>query len=157
MNNNFKYEFYNGKSINNFFLDEMYHILVNNYNEINNIDNSSKEIHDEWISMIRNTNNYNILLCLENNKVIAFIAYTNIEDKLMLSEIQIKKEYQSKYNILKSMIKYVINKENNYKKILITINSNNTKSKDIFTHIGFKNIKGILYEIDIINLMKWTK
>ena len=28
--------------------------------------------------------------------------------------------------------------------------------KKVFTHIGFKNIKGILYEIDKSDLMKWT-
>ena len=35
-------------------------------------------------------------------------------------------------------------------------NNDNTKSKEVFTHIGFKNIKGILYEIDKSDLMKWT-
>lgn len=37
-----------------------------------------------------------------------------------------------------------------------TMDNDNTKSKEIFTHIGFKNIKGILYEIDKINLIKWV-
>lgn len=58
--------------------------------------------------------------------------------------IKIEKEYQGKH-ILKNMIKNVfINTNNTYSKVYATINNDNTKLKEVFTHIGFKNIKGIL-------------
>lgn len=150
------YKLYNGKTIDNTFLNEMHNILVENYNKINNKDNSSTEMYNEWVNMIRTTKDYNILICLDNNLLVGFICYTYLDIGLMLSEIQIKKEYQGKH-ILKNMIKNVLmNTNNTYSKVYATINNDNTKSKEVFTHIGFKNIKGILYEIDKTNLMKWT-
>lgn len=150
------YKLYNGGTIDDNFLYEMHSILVEIYNKINNKDNSSTDMFNKWISMIRTTKNYNILLCLDNTKLVGFTCYTYFDMSLMLSEIQIKKEYQGKH-ILKSMIKNVlINTNNTYSKVYATINTDNTKSKEVFTHIGFKNIKGILYEIDKSNLIKWT-
>ena len=150
------YKLYNGGTIDDNFLYEMHSILVEIYNKINNKDNSSTDMFNKWISMIRTTKNYNILLCLDNTKLVGFTCYPYFDMSLMLSEIQIKTEYQGKH-ILKSMIKNVlINTNNTYSKVYATINTDNTKSKEVFTHIGFKNIKGILYEIDKSNLIKWT-
>ena len=152
------YKLYNGETIDDNFLYEMHSILVENYNKINNKDNSSTDMFNKWISMIRTTKNYNILLCLDNTKLVGFTCYTYFDMGLMLSEIQIKKEYQGKYNLLKNMLHNVlVNSDNTYSKVYCTINNNNTKSKEVFTHIGFKNIKGVLYEIDKIDLMKWSK
>ncbi len=151
------YKLYNRKNIDNTYLNDMHNILVENYNKINNKDNSSNKMYNEWVNMIRTTEDYNILLCLENTSLVGFICYTYLDIGLMLSEIQIKKEYQGKHNILKNMLRNVlVNTNNTYSKVYATINNDNTKSKEVFTHIGFKNIKGILYEIDKTNLMKWT-
>lgn len=151
------YKLYNGKTIDNIFLNEMHNILVENYNKINNKDNSSNETYNEWVNMIRTTKDYNILICLDNNLLVGFVCYTYLDIGLMLSEIQIKKEYQVKHNILKNMLRNIlVNTNNTYSKVYATINNDNTKSKEVFTHIGFKNIKGVLYDIDKTNLMKWT-
>lgn len=151
------YKLYNGKTIDNIFLNEMHNILVENYNKINNKDNSSNETYNEWVNMIRTTKDYNILICLDNNLLVGFVCYTYLDIGLMLSKIQIKKEYQGKHNILKNMLRNIlVNTNNTYFKVYATINNDNTKSKEVFTHIGFKNIKGVLYEIDKTNLMKWT-
>lgn len=151
------YKLYNRKNIDNTYLNDMHNILVENYNKINNKDNSSNEMYNEWVNMIRTTEDYNILICLDNNLLVGFVCYTYLDIGLMLSEIQIKKEYQGKHNILKNMLRNIlVNTNNTYSKVYATINNDNTKSKEVFTHIGFKNIKGILYEIDKTNLMKWT-
>ena len=66
-------------------------------------------------------------------------------------------EYQGKYNILRKMLKYICNTcdKDKSKYVLGTINDNNEKSKQVFTHIGFKKEKGILYKISLNNLIKW--
>ena len=68
---------------------------------------------------------------------------------LCLSEVQIKKEYQSANNNLKKMINVVLdncNKEKS-KNVYLTINPRNEKSKNALTHIGFYNAKGKNYKI----------
>ena len=139
--------------------DKIYKILVENENIITNKDNSSKEMYDKWVNMISNTKDYNILLCYKDNIIVGFIAFMYLDIGLMLSEIQIKKEYQSKYNILKNMLKELLNvsDKNKYEYLYGTISSHNEKSRNVFTHIGFKNEKGILYKIKYDDLFKWIK
>lgn len=80
-----------------------------------------------------------------------------IDIGLMLSEVQIKKEYQGKYDILRKMLKQVIEKSDKrlYSDVYGTISLKNLKSQNVFKHIGFENTKGILYKININTLINW--
>ena len=79
------YKLYNGKTIDNTFLNEMHNIIVENYNKINNKDNSNDEMYNEWVNMIRTTEDYNILICSDNDKLVGFICYTYLDIGLILS------------------------------------------------------------------------
>lgn len=82
-------------------------------------------------------------------KIIRFISFMYDKRGLCLSEVQIKKEYQSANNNLKKMINVVLdncNKEKS-KNVYLTINPRNEKSKNALTHIGFYNAEGKNYKI----------
>ena len=118
-------------------------------------------MYNKWVEMITNTPNYNILVCKLNNEIVGFIAFMYLDIGLMISEIQIKREYQGKFKILKNMLREVLNisikDKFDYKYVFGTINSVNVRSQAVFTHIGFKKQKGILYRISYKNLLKWIK
>lgn len=150
--------FSNDKLPNCNILKEMCNILVNNYNVINNTNDTVEETYNKWFDMIKNTPNYYILVCMMGEEVVGFLCYTYVDFGLMLSEVQIKSEFQGKYNILKNMIKYFlgnIDREIN-NEIYGTISSKNIKSQNIFKHIGFENIKGVLYKINVKTLDEWV-
>ena len=91
-----------------------------------------------------------------SNEPVAFISYCIMEKGLCLSEVQIKKQFQGKHDILRKMLKQVIISTKNYKcdNVCCTIR-NNQHSVDVFTHIGMKNTKDCWYEISIADLLKW--
>lgn len=136
---------------------EVLEIIIPFYNELNGKDNSSKEMCDPWLKMIRNTKDYNIILLYFDDLLVGFVNYMYQDGYLMISEIQIKKEYQGKHNILRKLLReMLINSEKNrYSKILGTINKKNTKSIEVFAHIGFINIKDNLYQISYDELFNW--
>lgn len=136
----------------------MCEILVENYNKINNKNDTVENSYGSWFNMISNTPNYNILLCLKNTELVGFICYMYIDRGLMLSEVQIKEKYQGKYDILRKMLKQVIDRSNKelYNDVYATISSRNIKSQAVFKHIGFENVKGVLYKININNLIQWV-
>lgn len=99
--------------------------------------------------MIFTTKDYFIAVFYENKKIIGFISFMYDKKGLCLSEVQIKKEYQSANNNLKKMINVVLdncNKEKS-KNVYLTINPRNEKSKNTLTHIGFYNAEGKNYKI----------
>ena len=136
--------------------NKIYKILINNFYKNNN-EIIKDEKYNNWVNMILNTPNYYILIYSINNNIVGFISCIYIEEGLMLSEVQIKKQYQGKYDILRKMLKYICNicDKDKSKYVLGTINDNNEKSKHVFTYIGFKKEKGILYKISFNNLIKW--
>ena len=86
--------------------NKIYKILINNFYKNNN-EIIKDEKYNNWVNMILNTPNYYILIYSINNNIVGFISYIYIEEGLMLSEVQIKKQYQGKYNILRKMLKYI--------------------------------------------------
>ena len=117
----------------------------------------NKEGFDKWKSMLLNDPNYNIILYIIDNRVVGFICYLYMDKDVCLSEVQIIKEYQGKYGILRQMLKSLlseINKDSN--RIIETIDNTNEKSKNVFTHIGFINTNDNWYEISIQDLEKWV-
>lgn len=149
------YDFNNKISIKR--CDEIYKMLNIFYNGSDKFEKDDK--YDRWLKMITTDENYSILLYTIDDEVVGFISYTYINEGLMLSEIQIKDEYQGKRNILKSMLKEVCKNCDLLKSkiILVTIKEDNDKSKAVFTHIGFKKENGIKYKIRFNDLIKWIE
>ena len=110
-----------------------------------------------WKSMILNDPNYNIILYVIDEKIVAFICYMLIEDSVCLAEIQIIKEYQGKNNIFRKILQKFVEeiKNKNYKKISATIDKDNQKSRAVFSHVGMINTKNNWFEISIEPLEKW--
>ena len=160
--NNFEYESYNYENkIPKERYDVIHKIIVENENEINGRDNSGIDMYNKWVNLITNTPRYNILVCKMNNVTVGFTAFYYMDNGLMLSEVQIKKEYQSKYNILRNMIREVLNITTidnfKYEDVFLTISKINTRSQNVFTHIGFELQEGVLYKISKNNLIKWIE
>ena len=153
--NNISFEIYNNDNkITKDKYDIIYKIIVEN-------EKSNDDMYNKWVNMITSTPNYNILITKYDDIVVGFIAFMYLDMGLMLSEVQIKKEYQGKYNILKYSLNEVINISNKdnfkYDYIYGTINDKHTKSRDVFTHIGFVKQDGVLYRISHNKLMSWIK
>ena len=109
--------------------------------------------------MIDETPNYYILTYSIDNEIVGFIAYRYMNNKLCLSEVQIVPEYQGVDNTLKKMLGKVIDVSNKtkYEKVCGTINPKNSKSINVFSHIGMINVDKLWYEISLDDLEKWLK
>ncbi len=158
------FEFYNcNKKIPEYRYLEMNDILLNDYIYRHGIDEYEKkrkilegEGFEHWKSMILNDPDYNIILYIDNNKIIGFICYIFLDEKLLLSEVQIRYECHGKDYLRKMLKKLIEINENKYIKTVIgAINTNNKKSQDVFTHIGMVNTDKNLFEISFEDLKKW--
>ncbi len=162
------FEYYNSiNKIPEYRYEEMNQIMYDFHLKITN-NNPSFELHgknfDNWVNMIRNDENYNIILYIENNKIIGLICYGYYNNELMISEIQIIEEYQYKGLVkilLKEMVKQLdLSRFNGI--VCGTIRNDNEHSKQVFTHIGMKpqeednlNKNYKLYKISYDDLVKY--
>ncbi|MBP3634914.1 MAG: GNAT family N-acetyltransferase [Bacilli bacterium] len=154
---------YDGNKINDTILDQMYKILIENlfitYPSF--LDNRDKHDNEKnyniWTNMIKTTENYNVIIYKENNKVFGFLNYCIIDSNLWISEVQIKDEYKNKRILKKLINKFVlIEKNRKYSTVTIHINDENILSKTVFEHIGFKSVGDTLYKINIKDLIDWS-
>lgn len=143
-----------------YILKQMYEILISNlfitYPDIEKDKHDNKENCLKWINMIKSNNDYHVVVYEENNKVIGYLNYMVIENKMWICEAQVKDKNKK---ILKKLITYYVKLKDvsNYDKVTIHINSNNILSQKVFTHIGFKLINNTLYEISMKDLTKWCE
>ena len=116
----------------------------------------NKENYDMWTNMIKETKNYKVITYTENNRVVGFLNYSIIEGNLWISEVQIKNDHKNR-GILKKLIKRfaLLDEMKKYDSITIHINDNNSVSKKVFTHIGFKPTSNTLYKISMKDIIKW--
>lgn len=155
----YSFSFFTPKDrINNKDINLIFEILKENEQKINT-QVITNEMKNEWVNMILNTPDYYIIVCKINDEVVAFLSYCIVDIGLMLSEIQIKEEFQGKLSIFRKIIREFINKIdlNQYDKIYATINGKHIKSKEAFTHIGFVNKCGILYEANTKSILEWLE
>ena len=154
---------YSGNEINNNILKQMYSILIDNlfitYPSF--LDNKEKHDNQEnqkrWFNMIKTTSNYYVILYIENNQVIGYLNFCINNNKLWISEIQIKNEYKNKGILKRLTKKFVTLKQvKNFNSVIIHINEENNLSKKVFSHIGFKLIKESIYSINLLKLIKWA-
>ena len=142
--------------------DKIYSFMIDNYcnrEEYKNRprgDFDSKEKHDQWLNMLRTFDDYYTLVYYQDDIPVGFVSYNIIDRGLCLCEIQIKENYQGKYDILRKMLKATIAESSNYKYDNIVGGiSNNKHSVDVFTHIGMVNTEKSIYEISLNDLLKW--
>ena len=135
---------------------EMLEIITKFYNNVNEC-NYSDEDCNKWVKLIRNTKDYHVLLCYKGKTLIGFINYTYMNKDVMISEVQIREEYQGK-GVLKELLKEVINntKRKKVEYFLGTISNKNNKSQSVFTHIGFKLGEDNIYRITREDLINWV-
>lgn len=154
---------YSGNEINNNILKQMYSILIDNlfitYPSF--LDNKEKHDNQEnqkrWFNMIKTTSNYYVILYIENNQVIGFLNFCINNNKLWISEIQIKNEYKNKGILKRLTKKFVTLKQiKNFNSVIIHINKENNLSKKVFSHIGYKLVKESIYSIDLLKLVEWV-
>lgn len=143
-----------------YILKQMYEILISNlfitYPDLEKDKHDNKENCLKWINMIKSNNDYHVVVYEENNKVIGYLNYMVIENKMWICETQVKDKNKK---TLKKLITYYVKLKDvsTYDKVTIHINSNNILSQKIFTHIGFKLINNTLYEISMKDLTKWCE
>lgn len=136
--------------------NEMLEIITKFYNNLNNVTYSDEDC-SKWIKLIRNTKDYHVLLCYKGKTLVGFINYTYMNKDVMISEVQIREDYQGK-GVLKSLLNEVINntKRKKIEYFLGTISKKNIKSQNVFTHIGFKLGDDNIYRISREDLVNWV-
>lgn len=115
----------------------------------------TKESFDKWLENMSNIKDYYFLLCFKENTLVGFINYMYTKEGLMLSEVQVRREYQNK-GILILMLNYMIRNcdIDKFDYVFGTINKMNLRSQSVFKHLGFKLVKDNLYKISKDDLIK---
>lgn len=117
-------------------------INESDYNQVFDIMSSfygksvTKESFDKWLENMSNIKDYYFLLCYKENTLVGFINYMYTKEGLMLSEVQVRREYQNK-GILILMLNYMM-----------------SNCDSLFKHLGFKLVKDNLYKISKDDLIK---
>ncbi len=93
-------------------------------------------------------NCYNYYLIYEENKNIGYAAIQFRRDELFLSKIYIKSSERGK-GYAKKTIQFIEEtaKNNNLKKITLTVNKNNSNTIKVYEKIGFKIVEPIVMDI----------
>lgn len=158
------FEIYNAeKKINEKRYIEMHNILKKDFINRHGLEKYKKysnsfegEGFKRWVTMLQNTENYHIVLYVLDDEIAGFVCFLYMDNKLCLSEVQIKESFQGK-GILKKLLRKTleISNKDRYNKICATIDNDNYKSQNVFKHIGMKNTQGKWYEITYDEFMKW--
>lgn len=136
-------------------------INESDYNQVFDIMSSfygksvTKESFDKWLENMSNIKDYYFLLRYKENILVGFINYMYTKEGLMLSEVQVRREYQNK-GILILMLNYMISNcdIDKFDYVFGTINKSNLRSQSVFKHLGFKLVKDNLYKISKDDLIK---
>jgi len=92
--------------------------------------------------------NYTYFYILYNGEKAGYIGLSEKEDYLFLSKIYIKKEFRHK-GIGTNSFEFIkqFSKENNYKKIVLTVNKYNKNTIDAYIKWGFENVDSVVTDI----------
>jgi hypothetical protein len=147
----FTFEIYNYENkIEDNKILKLHEILKNDYIQKNGIElynqKFNKDSYKNWYQLIK-SNNYNIVICYDNSNIVGFLCYMIDESDLILCEIQIIPEYQSKYKIFKMLLQH-LPCLNNIDKIKCTIKDDNIHSIECFKNIGMTNKNDFWYQMD---------
>ena len=100
--------------------------------------------------------NYNGELC----GYLQYIDFTD-EKKICICEIEISENYQGDGKTFRKLLNEFLNEHNSKKYtdyiIYGNINEKNIHSREVFTHLGFKNTENNTYAIKLSKLSEFTK
>lgn len=139
-------------------------------NDIKNLSDLANEVwHEYWVCLLSDeqieymiekfqsenaikkqieNENYVYFYILKNGEKAGYIGVSKKEDYLFLSKIYVKKEYRHKglgtkgFEFLKEF-----SKENDYKRIKLTVNKKNKNSIDAYIKWGFKIVDAVITDI----------
>ena len=107
--------------------------MINELKDINEIDNSF--INKDYLENEFNNNPYaKVLLLKEDNKVIGYIYYSDIYERVEINQFEIDKNYRNKGNgnlLLQAMINKV------HKDITLEVREDNTYAIKVYEKNGF--------------------
>ena len=110
--------------------------MINELKDINEIDNSF--INKDYLENELNNNPYaKVLLLKEDNKVIGYIYYSDIYERVEINQFEIDANYRNRGNgnlLLQAMINKV------HKDITLEVREDNKKAIHIYEKMGFKKV-----------------
>ena len=111
-------------------------IIEINSKDLSILDNSFLSIEDIKKEFINNPF-ARYIIYIYNNKVIGYIYYSDIYDRIEINYFYILEEYRS-FGYGKKLLKYLI--DNNKKNITLEVNENNIVAINIYKLFGFKQV-----------------
>jgi len=151
------------------YANDLFSILFENMNQIAPTGNSYKEDYQFWFQYMKEElakmNQYLIVVCqAELSEIVGYFQYSVHGNILLMEEIQIKKEYQGKYNIFKRIYAFVFdNLKENIDYVEAYANKKNAKSIGILGKLGLstvgENKRGTSYHFrgTYADLLNWYR
>ena len=117
---------------------------------INELEESFSYVLKDLNSDLANNPFNHFLLYIENNKIVGFINYYLIYEKIEIANFNVLEEYQDNH-IGTKLIEYLINKYPDKENITLEVREDNVKAIHVYEKMGFKRVsirKGYYNGID---------
>lgn len=136
-------------------IDDMYKIISSNMKDISDfpINNNT---YSTWVNNCLKDKDIKTIVIYSESILIGYLQYKLEIDYVLLSEVQVDKEHQGK-EPFKVLIAEFTNRSNinASTKVICHINPKNIKSRSVFEHLGFKEVRPREYIISGSKLIEW--
>lgn len=132
--------------------------LDNELNLVDELENSFNYVLKDIKSDLLNNPFSHYILYFDNNKIVGYLNYYLMYDRIEIANFNVLEEYQNK-GIGTKLIKFLIDNYRNVENITLEVKSDNNKAIHLYEKMGFKKvairekyyhgIDGILMERDI--------
>ncbi len=126
---------------------------------INELENSFHYVLKDIKSDLTNNPFSHYLLFIENNKILGYLNYYYMYEKLEIANFNVLEEYQNKH-IGSSLLEYLISKFSDVENITLEVKESNSKAIHLYEKMGFNKVsirKGYYNGIDGILMEKKMK
>jgi ribosomal-protein-alanine N-acetyltransferase len=113
--------------------------LSSELNRINELENSFSNVLKDVNKDLANNPFSHYLLYIENDKVIGFLNYYLMYEKIEIANFNVLDNYQNK-GIGTKLIKYLIDNYKNIENITLEVRKDNIKAIHIYEKMGFKKV-----------------
>lgn len=123
---------------------------INDLNSIIELESSFNYVLKDVKKDLENNPFSKYMLYLIDNKIVGFINYYLMYEKIEIENFNVLLDYQNKH-IGTNLIKYLIDKYNGFDNITLEVKENNSKAIHIYEKMGFKKVatrKGYYNGID---------
>lgn len=95
-----------------------------------------------------NHENFQYFLLIADNLPVGYIAFHINETELFLSKVYLLDEYRGK-GIIRQAFEFIFSTASSLdiKLITLTVNKDNIKAQQVYSHFGFKNTKAVVNDI----------